>query len=220
MGSEKAKVLLVEDHPIVRDGLLQLLGGEDDLTVCGQVENASQALKEMAEAEPDLVIVDISLRDSSGLELIKDIKARFRKVPVLVLSMHDESLYAERALAAGAKGYVMKEEATETLLAAIRRILAGDIWVSDDVAARMLHAFVGDRTAEPVAPVERLSDRELQVFELIGHGLGTRQVAAKLHLSIRTIETYRANIKQKLHLKSATELVRHAVHWVESEDVG
>ncbi len=212
---KQAKVLVVEDHPIVRDGLSRLLSGHEDLTVCGEVEGVKGALKAVGSLSPDVVIVDLSLRDGSGLELIKDIKARCDRLPILVLSMHDESLYAERALRAGAKGYVMKQEATETLLTAIRRVLRGDIWVSDEIAARMLRKFTSGAPPTPLSPLERLSDRELEVLELIGWGLATCQIAEKLHLSVKTIEYYRANIKQKLNLKNARELFRHAVQWVE-----
>jgi len=220
MGRKMTKALLVEDHPIVRNGLARLIEEQSDLTVCGEAESAAEALKAVDQLHPDVVIVDISLGDSSGLELIKDIKARYDHLPVLVLSMHDESLYAERALRAGAKGYIMKEEATETVVTALRRVLNGDIWVSDEIAARMLRGFVGGGTPQPVAPMERLSDRELEVFEFIGHGLGTREIAAKLHLSVRTVESYRAHIKQKLNLKDARELLRHAVLWVEGAPPG
>ncbi len=215
MGKE-VRVFLVEDHPIVRDGLVQLLSREEDLTICGEAENAFEALEAMSTAKPDLLIVDISLRASSGLELIKDVKARFPEVLVLVLSMHDESLYAERALAAGAKGYVMKEEATETLLAAIRRVLGGGVWVSERMAGRLLHKVADTGTPTALGPLERLTDRELQVFEMIGRGMITRQIAADLDLSVKTVESYRANIKQKLGLKGSVELVRHAIQWVEN----
>lgn len=218
--AKEAKVLVVEDHPIVRHGLMHLIEGQEDLTVCGEAESAPDALKAIGKSKPDVVIVDISLKGANGVKLIKDIKAQSPNLPVLVLSMYEESLYAERTLRAGAKGYVMKQEATETLLTAIRRVLGGDIWVSEDIASRMLRKFVDRGNPGLVGPVDSLSDRELEVFEFVGRGLGTRQIAAKLDLSVRTVESYRAHIKQKLSLKNAAELVQHAVHWVQSEGAG
>jgi len=218
--TKKAKVLLVEDHPIVRHGLVQLIDAQGDLSVCGEAESAPDALEAIGKSKPDVVIVDISVKGANGIKLIKDIKARCPDLPVLVLSMHEESLYAERALRAGAKGYVMKQEATETLLTAIRRVLGDDIWVSDEIAARMLRKFVDRGNPVLLGPMDSLSDRELEVFEFIGRGLGTRQIAAKLELSVKTVESYRAHIKQKLSLKNAMELVQHAIHWVQTEGSG
>jgi DNA-binding NarL/FixJ family response regulator len=172
----------------------------------------------MESLKPDLAIVDITLRDTSGIELIKDIKIRFPKLPVLVLSMHDESFYAERALRAGARGYVMKEEASEKVMTAIRRVLAGEVYLSESVAARMLSKYVDGRPEQGSNPVERLSDRELEVFELIGRGLGTSQIAEKLHRSIKTIEAHRANIKRKLQLRTSPELLRMALQWVQTQE--
>ena len=218
--ARKAKVLVVEDYPIVRRGLVSLIAGQEDLTLCGEADSAEHALETIGESKPDVVIVEIPVKGANAIQLIKDIKTRCPESHVLVLSRHDESLYAERTLRAGAEGYVMKQEATETLLAAIRQVLRGDIWVSEDVAKRMLQKFVDRRSPGLVSPVDALSDRELAVFEFIGRGLGTRQIAAKLDLSVKTVETYRAHIKRKLGLKNATELVQHAVHWVQSEDAG
>jgi len=210
-------VFVVDDHPIIRQGLAQLIRQEPDLRYAGEAEDAVEALRAIETIKPDIVIVDISLKSSSGIELIKDLRIRNPEMPILVLSMHDESFYAERVLRAGARGYVMKEEATERVVHAIRRILAGEIYLSDRMAASMLSKLVEGRSNSTSFPIERLSDREMEVFELIGHGLGTRQIATKLHLSIKTIESHRANLKVKLQARSATELLRHAINWVQSE---
>jgi len=215
----KRKVLIVDDHPIVRQGLTDLINQEKDLRVCGQAEDAYQAMDAIKALNPHMVIVDISLRESSGVELIKDIKVRYPNLPVLTLSMHDESLYAERALRAGAKGYIMKQEATEKVIMAIRKILNGEIYVSDKMATKMVCQLVG-RTEISTSLEERLSDRELEVFHLIGKGYGTRQISERLHLSIKTIETYRAHIKEKLSLANAAELLQHAIQWVSSQNKG
>ncbi len=215
--SKKAKVLLVDDHPIVRQGLAELIGQEADLSVCGEAQNASEALQAIAVSKPDIALVDVSLQDTGGIELIKMIKAGYAHVPVLVLSMHDETLYAERALRAGARGYVMKEEATERLLMAIRKVLSGQIYLSERMAGRLLSKFVDGAPAGGGSALERLTDRELEIFEFIGHGLSTRRIAEKLHLSIKTIESHREHIKDKLKLTSSQELMRHAMQWVQFE---
>jgi len=212
----KLKVVLVDDHPIVRQGLAQMIARELDMEVCGEAETAADALKAIAACKPDVAVVDLSLKGTSGLELLKDLKVRFPKLPVLVLSMYDESMYAERALRAGAKGYMMKEEATEKVLAAIRGILAGQIYLSEAMASRLLHMAVDGRTPGAVSPTERLSDRELEVFQLIGQGYGNTDIAQQLHLSPKTVETYRAHIKEKLGLSGATELLQHAIQWAQS----
>ena len=214
----KTRILIVDDHPIVRQGLAELINHEQDLTVCGQAEDALEALRAIKEINPNMVIVDISLKETSGLELIKDIGAQYGDLPVLALSMHDESLYAERALRAGAKGYIMKAEATENVVTAIRRVLSGQIYVSDKMAAKMVRKLVGGRRETGASAIERLSDRELEVFSLIGQGQGTRQIAEKLHLSVKTVETYRAHIKEKLNLADANELLQYAIQWVRSQD--
>jgi DNA-binding NarL/FixJ family response regulator len=210
----KSKILIVDDHAIVREGIAQLINTEDDLMVCGEAENAHKALEAIGALQPDIAVVDISLTSMNGIELIKNIKVQYPKLPVLVLSMHDESLYAERALRAGAKGYIMKQEATEKVRAAIRQVLNGQIYVSEKISSKMLHQLAGG-PVEGASPVERMSDRELEVFQLIGQGLGTRQIAEKLHLSIKTIESYREHIKEKMYFKNGTELVQQAVQWVE-----
>ena len=214
---KKARVLVVDDHPIVRQGLVQLINQEEDLVVCGDAENAHKALEVIKLVNPDVAVIDISLKSINGLELIKNIKVDYPKLPILVLSMHDESLYAERALRAGAKGYIMKQEATENMLMALRRVLKGEIYVSEKMGAKMLHQLVAGRPDTGTSPLDRLSDRELEVFQLIGQGLGTRQIAEELHLSVKTIESYREHIKEKMKLKNATELVQHAVQWVKTE---
>ncbi|MBN2129439.1 MAG: response regulator transcription factor [Sedimentisphaerales bacterium] len=214
---ETHTVLIVDDHPIVRQGLAQLIDQERDLHVCGQAEDAHEALRAIRTLKPDMVIVDISLKDTSGMELIKDLKVQYADLPILTLSMHDEGVYAERSLRAGARGYIMKQEATEQVITAIRRVLAGDVYVSDTVATRMVSKLARGGGAVSASPLDSLSDRELEVFRLIGEGHGTRQVAEKLHLSVKTIETYRAHIKEKLGFKDANELFRAAIEWVNTE---
>jgi len=213
----KYGVLIVDDHPVVRQGLALLINQEKDLEVRGYAEDAFQAMQAIKDVRPDMVIVDISLKDTSGMDLIKDVKIQYPNLPILILSMHDESLYAERALRAGAKGYIMKHEATERVITAIRRVLAGEIYVSDSMAAKMVSKLATGITPPSTSPVEGLSDRELEVFRLIGEGHKTRDVAEKLHLSVKTIETYRAHIKEKLGFRDGNELFRFAVEWVNSE---
>jgi len=217
---EENKILILDDHPIVRRGLAELIDQEEDLMVCGQAEDAYDAMEAIKTLKPDLVIVDISLKEKSGIEVIKDIKAQYPALIVLILSMHDESLYAERALRAGARGYIMKQEATEKVITAIRKVLSGQVYVSNRMAARMVGKFVGGGPDVGASEIDRLSDRELEVFCLIGQGHGTREIAEKLHLSVKTIETYRAHIKEKLNLTSAAELLRYAIRWVSSENKG
>jgi DNA-binding NarL/FixJ family response regulator len=211
------KILVVDDHPIVRQGLAQLIDEEPDLDVYAQAEEAHEAMSIIKHRRPDLVIVDISLKETSGLELIKDIKATYPNLPVLALSMHDESLYAERSLRAGARGYVMKTEATAKVVDAIRKILSGRIYVSDNVAGKMMSKMVGGGPDVGASAIDRLSDRELEVFSLIGQGYSTRKIAQRLHLSIKTIETYRAHIKEKLNLADSTELLQYAIRWSSSQ---
>lgn len=209
------RIVLVDDHPIVRHGLRVLIDGEDDLEVCGEAGSIEEARKLIAEADPELALVDLSLKDESGLDLIKDLRLQHPELLILVVSIHDEGLYAERVLRAGAKGYVAKQEATYELLSAIRKVLEGAVYVSDRVASRMLDRMTGNPGEQ--GPLEQLSDRELQVFRLIGGGKTTREIAKTLHLSIKTIETYRAHIKTKLGLRNATELVQRAATWVQED---
>ncbi len=209
--SGRSTVYIVDDHPIVRQGLALLINREPDLAVCGDAEEAGTALRQIEELKPDLVVVDISLNGPDGLDLLKDIRTRDANLPVLILSMLDESLYAERALRAGASGYIMKQEATERVLVAIRRILGGQIYVSDRMSNRMLHRFAGGKAQ--ASSVAGLTDRELEVFRLIGQGHATRQIAEELHISVKTVESYQAHIKEKLSLKNARELVQRAIQW-------
>jgi DNA-binding NarL/FixJ family response regulator len=216
--SEPAKhgVFLVDDHPLVREWLTQFIQRESDLTVCGEAEDTPDALRGIAETKPAIVIADISLKSTHGLELVKDLQVRYPALPVLVLSMHDESLYAERVLRAGAKGYITKQEATKKILLAIRQVIAGQIYISEKMASRMVHKMVMGRADSQKSPIERLTDRELEVFQLIGRGQGTRRIAAELHLGIKTVESYRARIKEKLKLEDGTQLLQHAIQWVHS----
>src|SRR5438309_1576305 len=203
---KRTRVLLVDDHAVVRFGIGQLVNREPDLQVCGEEEDASRALTAITDLKPDLVIADISLKDSSGLELMRNIKAQYPKLPILVVSAHDESIYAEIAFRAGALGYLMKEEALEKVITALRRVLSGAIYVSDSLAAKMLQRQVRGQTDINQSPVKSLSDREMEVFQLIGQWKKTREIAEELHLSVKTIEYYREQIKRKLDLKSAGEL--------------
>jgi DNA-binding NarL/FixJ family response regulator len=213
-------VFLVDDHPLVREWLTNLIHQQPDLQVCGEAESAPQARQAIAQLKPAVAIVDLSLKDSSGIELIKDLHETCPEVAVLVLSMHDESLYAERALRAGAMGYIMKRETTGKVIAAIRQVLAGKPWVSESMAAAITSRCVGRKSKPSASPVEQLSDRELTVFELLGQGRGTRQIAETLRVSVKTVQTYCARIKEKLNLGSATELLREAVRWFEDHHSG
>ncbi len=209
----KSRVFIVDDHPIVRQGLALLINREADLAVCGDAEEAGTALQRIETMQPDIVLVDISLNGPDGLDLLKSVRAQNLRLPVLILSMMDETMYAERALRAGANGYIMKQEATEKVLIAIRRILGGDVYVSDRVAKLMMHHFVGGGPAQGESPVAGLTDRELEVFRLIGDGRGTRQIATELGISVKTVESYQAHIKEKLGLRNARELVQSAIQW-------
>jgi len=211
----KHKIFLVDDHPLVREWLTNLINEQLDLTVCGEAESGPQALQAIEQVKPDVAIVDIALRDSSGIELIKDLKQTCPNVSVLVLSMHEESHYAERALRAGARGYIMKRETTKKVVAAIRQVLSGQLYVSETIAAAMAAQFVSGKTLDAASPAQQLSDRELEVFEMLGQGRGTRQIAESLRVSVKTVQAYCARIKEKLNLASATELLREAVRWHE-----
>jgi DNA-binding NarL/FixJ family response regulator len=217
--AQRFKVFVVDDHPIVRQGLRLLIDQEPDLTVCGEAETADAVLPAIRKLQPAIAVIDISLGHDSGIDLIKNIRLQHPDLPLLVLSMHDESLYAERALRAGAKGYIMKQEAPEKVIIAIRQVLQGNIYVSDAMGAKLLNKLIESSRDETSSPIELLSDRELQVFKLLGSGFGTRQVADKLNVSIKTVEAYRANIKEKLNLKGSAELVQHAIHWVLSGEL-
>ncbi len=214
---QKIKILLVDDHPLVREGLATLINQQPDFEVCGEAASEPQALQLIGTAQPDVAVVDISLENGSGLELIKSIRAMHPNVTMLALSMHDESLYAERALRAGARGYLMKREAAKKVIQGIRAVLAGQLYVSEKIAAQMAEKFVGGRPARSASPVEQLSDRELEVFQLLGRGQSTRQIADHLHVGFKTVQAYCARIKDKLKLANATELLRAAMHWNDSQ---
>ena len=213
----KTKVLLVDDHPIMRTGLGRLINQEADMMICGEAEDGPTAFDLVGTLTPDIAVIDISLKGSNGIELVKNLKARYPELPTLVLSMHDESLYAERALRAGSLGYIMKEEAIEQVLVAIRKVMQGEIFLSEKMKTKMLQQMASGKGKVITSPIEQLTDRELEVFRLIGEGFSTRQIAGQLHLSVRTVEAYREYIKSKLNLKNATELVQHAFHWVHHE---
>ena len=212
----KVQVFLVDDHPVVRQGIAMLIDQEADMCVCGEADNAETAVRMINEQKPDLAIVDLSLKNSSGLELIKDLQVRDPQVKVLVLSMHDEAFYAERVLRAGARGYMTKDEGTEKVVEGIRMLLNGEVYVSDRVASKMIGKLIGGRGAS-WSKIDGLTDRELEVFELIGTGLGTREIAGKLHVSIKTIESHREHMKEKLGIANATELLKYAVQWMQCE---
>ncbi|MDB6055384.1 MAG: two component transcriptional regulator, LuxR family [Verrucomicrobiales bacterium] len=214
------RILLVDDHPLLRQGIAQLINQQADLMVCGEADDAQKAVTAIETTKPDLVVLDISLKGSSGIELLKNVKVRFPQLSILMLSMHDETVFAQRALRAGASGYIMKQESTDKILGALRKVINGEVYVSDRLGARMLTQLVGGKVMAPSSPIEELSDRELEVFSLIGQGHGTRPIAEKLHLSVKTVESHRAHIKEKLHLNSAAELVHHAIQWVQSESIG
>jgi DNA-binding NarL/FixJ family response regulator len=212
----KKRVLIVDDHPMMREGLAQLIEHEPDLEAAAQAESAGQALQAITVSPPDLLLLDISLPDKNGIEVIKDIHTLHPALPILVVSMHDEALYVERVLRAGGRGYIMKQEGGKKLMLAIRQVLDGRIYVSEKMSAKILETFSGHR-ANSNSPVEKLSDREFEVFQLLGRGEGTRQIAKRLHLSIKTVEVHRANIRKKLELASGGELVHYAIRWNESQ---
>jgi DNA-binding NarL/FixJ family response regulator len=214
--TSKTRVFLVDDHPIVRRGFQLLLGMEPGLMVCGEADNGPAALQKILALKPDVAIIDLSLKGGSGLELIKQLRSQSLTTKLLVFSMRDEGVYAERALRAGADGYITKEEGTEKAIEAIRLLLQGKRYLSDKVADKMMNTLVGS-SAKPESAVESLSDRELEVLELIGDGLGSREIAEKLHLSIKTIESHREHMKTKLGLTRATELVSYAFNWFHGE---
>ncbi len=209
----KKKILLVEDHPIFRLGLAELINQEDDLEAFGSAKDVAPAIKEIETMGPDLIIADITLKSSDGIDLVKYVKQHHSQIPVLVLSMHDEYLYAQRSLAAGARGYIMKQEAMESVVTAIHKVLEGKVYLNEKVKEHILSNISQPPETREKSPIDRLTDRELQVFKMIGRGFSTREIAERLFLSIKTIGTYRERIKDKLHLKHANELVRCAVHF-------
>ncbi len=213
--AQKSKILLVDDHPLVREWLANLINEQPDLLVCGEASNAPQAFELIGTASPDIAIVDISLEGGSGIELIKNVKASHPGVAMIVLSMHDESLYAERALRAGARGYIMKREATKKILQAIHAVLDGKLYVSEKISVAMAEKFAEGRPASAGSPADQLSDRELEIFQLLGNGRNTRQIADQLHIGFKTVQTYSARIKEKLDLDNATQLLHEAIRWNE-----
>jgi DNA-binding NarL/FixJ family response regulator len=216
---KKFGILLVDDHPITRQGVAALINQEQTLMVCGETDSAPKALELITKLAPDLAVIDISLKSVNGLELMKNIKVMAPKLPVLVMSMHDEALYAERALRAGAQGYIMKQEASEKILTAIQRVLKGELYLSDKMQEKMLHRIVNAKKEEPGFSIDKLSDREMEVFQLIGNGFSTRQIATQLNLSVKTIESYREHLKLKLALETGSDLVRYAIQWMKSQSV-
>jgi DNA-binding NarL/FixJ family response regulator len=209
----RTRILLVDDHPLVRERLAEVINREADLTVCGEAEDRHEAVAAIPARRPDLVIIDLTLKNSDGMELIKDIRSRWPQLRMLVVSMHDESLYAERVIRAGALGYITKQEATRNILVAIRRVLAGTIYLNDKIASHIISRLTARAGAVAATPAELLSDRELQVFDLIGHGLNTAEIATRLHVAVKTIETYRARIREKLRLMNGSELLQSAISW-------
>jgi DNA-binding NarL/FixJ family response regulator len=217
--SDTIRILLVDDHPLLRRGLRALLEQQGRFEVCAEADSAPLALEMVRKHKPDLTIVDISLKSTNGIELTKGLKVEAPGMPVLVMSMHDEELYAERALRAGAVGYLMKHEATDKIISALDRILAGEIYVSDKLKEKMLHRFVNHNTDKVVSVIDTLSDREMEVLQLLGNGFGTRAIAGQLKLSVKTIDSYREHLKVKLGLKSGADLVRYAIQWMKSQSI-
>lgn len=213
----KLRVLIVDDHPVTRQGLCALVNQQLNLQVCGETDTAAQALELLERLQPDLAIIDVSLRTTNGIELTRKMKERAPNLPILVVSMHDEQLFAERALRAGAMGYVMKQEAGDKVAVAIQHLLRGDIYLSPKMRERMLHRFVNKKSDGVVFAIDTLSNREREVFELLGNGYSTRQIAQKLNLSSKTIDSYREHLKLKFNLDSGAELVRHAIQWARTE---
>ena len=213
--TKRTRLLIVDDHPITRAGLVHLINRQPDMVVCGEAKNASEALDAVAAGKPDLVLADIALPGKSGLELIKDIKAIHPGLPTLVISMHDESLYAERVLRAGARGYITKHEGGEKLMQAIRHVLSGQIYVSEKMSAHILKIFSGGQAAPVRSLIAQLSDREFEVFELLGEGVSAHEIARRLHISTKTVDAHRANIKKKLIIKTTSELISYAARWME-----
>jgi DNA-binding NarL/FixJ family response regulator len=213
-------VLLVDDHPFMRAGLRQLIDRQSDLVVCGEAGNPAEAFQQLSRGRPDLVLTDLTMPGRGGLEFLRDLRAAHEDLAILVVSMHDEGVYAERALRAGARGYIMKEAGGENMLAAIRRVLGGEVYVSPRMSARILDALSTGRPRGSRSPIEQLTDREFEVFQLIGQGKSTRDIAAELHLSPKTVDVHRGHIKEKLELRDVTSLIRHAVRWVETRREG
>lgn len=219
-GLQPTRILVVDDHPMIRERLAEIINREADLTVCAEAEDRLTALELVQSTCPDLAIVDLTLKQSDGLDLIKDLRARHPKLAILVVSMHDESLQAERVIRAGARGYITKQEATRKVLSAIRTVLEGNLYLSEKMSLRLAGRVAGRPRAQPGLPIEQLTDSELRVFQLLGQGYGTRRIAQELGIHMRTVETYRARIKEKLNLKDATQLLRSAIHWMQNGSLG
>jgi DNA-binding NarL/FixJ family response regulator len=217
---KKARVVIVEDHPMFRERLAHLINKEEEMRVCGEADNAREGFNLIQRTKPNLAIVDISLKGSGGLDLLKDLRAHQIDLPVLVLSMHDESLYAERALRAGAKGYITKHEASAKVMTAIRQVLRGEIYLEARVMTRILDKVVGGGKTAALRPIDRLTDRELAVFELIGQGRTTREIGGRLHVGLTTVDTYRARIKEKLQLENSAQLHTEASRWMQKREAG
>ena len=215
----KHRILMVDDHPITRQGVAVLINQESDLEVIGEADSAPGAIAFLQKQPADLAVIDITLKTTNGIELMKHIRVLAPDMPVLVMSMHDEGIYAERAMRAGARGYIMKQEASNKILVAIRTVLGGELYLSDKMKERMLHRFVNNRKEKVDFSMDTLSDREMEVFQLIGDGYSTRQIAQKLNLSVKTIDSYREHLKLKLQLEAGKDLVRYAIQWMKSESI-
>ena len=219
LSSDRKRILIVDDHPFMRAGLAQLIDKQPGMMVCGEAGDPAAAMKELEKGPVDLVLTDITMPGRSGIEFIKDLQAVHPALPILVVSMHDEVIYAERVLRAGARGYIMKEAGGENLLAALRRVLEGEVYVSPKMSARFLDNMSGRKPRGSSSPIEKLTDREFEVFQLIGQGKSTRDIAKQLNLSSKTVDVHRGHIKEKLGLQDTTSLVRHAVRWVETQSL-
>jgi DNA-binding NarL/FixJ family response regulator len=217
--ARKSRIFIVDDHPLVREGFTNLINGQDDLIVCGEAKDSAQAIDEIMKARPDVALIDISLTNESGLELVKQLARQFPQVALIILSMHDETLYAERALRAGARGYVMKHETSKSVLASIRRVLGGGVYVSERINKRIASRLDSSRELVTTSPVERLSDRELEIFRLLGQGRTTSQIAGDLKLSLKTVQAYCARAKEKFGATSLNELLRAAIRWDDASQI-
>ena len=213
----RTRILIVDDHPLVRERLTEVINRETDLEVCAEAEDRGEAIESIKATAPHLVIIDLTLKNSDGFELIKDIHSRWPSLFTLVVSMHDESLYAQRVLRAGARGYITKQQATRSILSAIRRVLAGQIFVSELMAGQIFGRLADHKAANPGEPLSSLAERELQVFELTGRGLNTREIAAQLSIGVKTVETYRHRIRDKLQLQHPQDLLRSAIAWTHQD---
>ncbi len=213
--NNRSKIFIVEDHPIFREGLIKLIDNELDLSVCGDAEDSATALSKISDSNPTLAIVDLTLKNGSGIDLIKDLKLKFPEILILVLSMHDEKIYAERSFKAGARGYIMKQEAPDTVITAIKQLLNGNIFASEYITNRLFNNLYNKKSNQDKTPIETLTDRELEIFQHIGKGLAIKEIARSLNISIKTVENHKANIKNRLNLKSSIELIQKATLWIE-----